>query len=264
MAASGFRSSWPSIARKSSLARLAASASTRSCSSARYCCAFARATAAMSANIFMCRRSRSVNRRPSSSATVMAPITRPRDSNGADIIARWFSACSRPRIGASRKIAASFSTSSLATGRPARRPSAVMPRLRQPQAHGPVLPEPRDTFEHERARRLIDAIDGGALTAQQLPHAGRDAGHETAGSSDCASAADTCASASAASCSLPSATSRRVPRTVWYPKRPGGQVAQLVEHRTENPGVGGSIPSLPTRFSAAPGTPDSILVPMVR
>jgi len=26
----------------------------------------------------------------------------------------------------------------------------------------------------------------------------------------------------------------------------GGQVAQLVEHRTENPGVGGSIPSLPT------------------
>ncbi len=30
-----------------------------------------------------------------------------------------------------------------------------------------------------------------------------------------------------------------------------GQVAQLVEHRTENPGVGGSIPSLPTIF---PGT----------
>src|SRR5262249_36734392 len=28
----------------------------------------------------------------------------------------------------------------------------------------------------------------------------------------------------------------------------GGQVAQLVEHRTENPGVGGSIPSLPTMF----------------
>src|SRR5262249_52664288 len=28
-----------------------------------------------------------------------------------------------------------------------------------------------------------------------------------------------------------------------------GQVAQLVEHRTENPGVGGSIPSLPTRLS---------------
>jgi hypothetical protein len=27
-----------------------------------------------------------------------------------------------------------------------------------------------------------------------------------------------------------------------------GQVAQLVEHRTENPGVGGSIPSLPTIF----------------
>src|SRR6266852_4606134 len=30
----------------------------------------------------------------------------------------------------------------------------------------------------------------------------------------------------------------------------GGQVAQLVEHRTENPGVGGSIPSLPTMFFA--------------
>ena len=27
---------------------------------------------------------------------------------------------------------------------------------------------------------------------------------------------------------------------------PSGQVAQLVEHRTENPGVGGSIPPLPT------------------
>src|SRR5262249_36959532 len=32
-------------------------------------------------------------------------------------------------------------------------------------------------------------------------------------------------------------------RSRWF-----GQVAQLVEHRTENPGVGGSIPSLPTIF----------------
>src|SRR5439155_25042202 len=31
-----------------------------------------------------------------------------------------------------------------------------------------------------------------------------------------------------------------------YPVTSGGQVAQLVEHRTEHPGVGGSIPSLPT------------------
>ncbi len=37
----------------------------------------------------------------------------------------------------------------------------------------------------------------------------------------------------------------------------GGQVAQLVEHRTENPGVGGSIPSLPTIFlsSTCPAFP---------
>lgn len=28
-----------------------------------------------------------------------------------------------------------------------------------------------------------------------------------------------------------------------------GQIAQLVEHRTENPGVDGSIPSLPTTFN---------------
>src|SRR6266850_5660039 len=38
----------------------------------------------------------------------------------------------------------------------------------------------------------------------------------------------------------------------WYPHASSfrsGQVAQLVEHRTENPGVGGSIPSLPTIFS---------------
>src|SRR6185369_954515 len=35
------------------------------------------------------------------------------------------------------------------------------------------------------------------------------------------------------------------------PHASGGQVAQLVEHRTENPGVGGSIPSLPTSFSAS-------------
>ena len=32
-----------------------------------------------------------------------------------------------------------------------------------------------------------------------------------------------------------------------------GQVAQLVEHRTENPGVGGSIPSLPTTKSRTSG-----------
>ena len=28
-----------------------------------------------------------------------------------------------------------------------------------------------------------------------------------------------------------------------------GQIAQLVEHRTENPGVDGSIPSLPTTYN---------------
>ena len=28
-----------------------------------------------------------------------------------------------------------------------------------------------------------------------------------------------------------------------------GQIAQLVEHRTENPGVAGSIPALPTTLS---------------
>src|SRR5439155_5970014 len=38
------------------------------------------------------------------------------------------------------------------------------------------------------------------------------------------------------------------PGRVCYPHASGGQVAQLVEHRTENPGVGGSIPSLPTSF----------------
>ncbi len=27
-----------------------------------------------------------------------------------------------------------------------------------------------------------------------------------------------------------------------------GQIAQLVEHRTENPGVAGSIPALPTTY----------------
>src|SRR5690606_20186095 len=36
--------------------------------------------------------------------------------------------------------------------------------------------------------------------------------------------------------------------------RPGGQVAQLVEQRTENPCVGGSIPSLATKL-LFPGNP---------
>lgn len=31
------------------------------------------------------------------------------------------------------------------------------------------------------------------------------------------------------------------------PFRPRGQIAQLVEHRTENPGVAGSIPALATQ-----------------
>src|SRR5437773_10821343 len=39
---------------------------------------------------------------------------------------------------------------------------------------------------------------------------------------------------------------RDTPESVCYRVVLGGQVAQLVEHRTENPGVGGSIPSLPT------------------
>src|SRR5947207_15843877 len=44
----------------------------------------------------------------------------------------------------------------------------------------------------------------------------------------------------------------RCPRPVWYSPRPlprpclNAQVAQLVEQRTENPRVGGSIPSLGT------------------
>lgn len=33
------------------------------------------------------------------------------------------------------------------------------------------------------------------------------------------------------------------------PGKPNGQVAQLVEHGTENPGVGSSILPLPTTFS---------------
>jgi hypothetical protein len=41
--------------------------------------------------------------------------------------------------------------------------------------------------------------------------------------------------------------------------RPRGQVAQLVEHRTENPGVGGSIPPLSTLFGGAGGLPASAL-----
>ena len=32
----------------------------------------------------------------------------------------------------------------------------------------------------------------------------------------------------------------------WHPDRDGAQVAQLVEHATENRGVGGSIPPLGT------------------
>src|SRR6266849_4065410 len=39
---------------------------------------------------------------------------------------------------------------------------------------------------------------------------------------------------------------RQVPPLLVSSLLRGGQVAQLVEHRTENPGVGGSIPSLPT------------------
>src|SRR5262250_2408209 len=39
---------------------------------------------------------------------------------------------------------------------------------------------------------------------------------------------------------------RQIPPRLVSSLLRGGQVAQLVEHRTENPGVGGSIPSLPT------------------
>ena len=38
------------------------------------------------------------------------------------------------------------------------------------------------------------------------------------------------------------------PKSVSYDRSFAGQVAQLVEHRTENPGVAGSIPALSTRW----------------
>ena len=36
---------------------------------------------------------------------------------------------------------------------------------------------------------------------------------------------------------------------IYRKKTRNGQIAQLVEHRTENPGVAGSIPALPTTLS---------------
>ena len=39
------------------------------------------------------------------------------------------------------------------------------------------------------------------------------------------------------------------PNVIGYGQRPGAQVAQLVEHATENRSVGGSIPPLGTIFS---------------
>ena len=44
------------------------------------------------------------------------------------------------------------------------------------------------------------------------------------------------------------------PKCRSYISRPNGQVAQLVEQRTENPRVGGSIPSLAIVPSAKPPT----------
>jgi hypothetical protein len=46
-----------------------------------------------------------------------------------------------------------------------------------------------------------------------------------------------------------------------YISRPNGQVAQLVEQRTENPRVGGSIPSLAIELSSPRNSPLYLTVP---